>query len=267
MPELKPDTFRPGRNSDPTTAYFNLQAYWGITEHMGGLAATRRLADLCQIRKGSHVLDIGCGVGITPCFVARNRHCHVTAIDYNAGMIANAKGRVLRERLDDRVRLAVTKARDLPFADETFDTVIVESVTSFIADRKPALAEFARVTKPGGFVGLNELTWLEDAHPELARYLDRAMGAAPLPPEQWLSLLAGTGLEPAEPHVDRLRYLDQIKNELVRHSALEMAMTWTRFITLYLRNPEFRKYVGKLAGAPSGFFRYLGYGLYVGHKR
>lgn len=266
MPGDFNEDFTLDSSSHRTSAYFDLQAYWGITEHMGGLAATRSLLKECRVQEGADVLDIGCGVGITPCFAVRDRHCYVTGIDNNAGMIRNARSRVIRERLEDRIKLSVADAVDLPFADGCFDAVVVESVTSFVKDKRRALDEFARVLRPKGYLGLNELTWLEDERPELAEYLDRAMGASPLHSDQWLSMLEGAGLDPAEALVDRVRYLDQIKNEFARHSPLELATTWSRFISLYLRDQAFRRYVKKLAGAPRGFFRWLGYGLYVGRK-
>lgn len=266
MFEKRDKAFTLEADSDPTSAYFDLQAYWGMTEHMGGLAATRKLVELCRVREGSHLLDVGCGVGITPCFAARDYHCRVSAVDNKPEMVRNARRRTIRERLDGRIMLSVADVRDLPFADNTFDAVIVESVTSFVDERPLALGEFARITRSGGHVGLNELTWLDEERSDLSKYLSDAMGAAPLQAHRWVSLLEEAGLRPAEPTVDRLRYMDQIKNEFARHSPLEMAITWSRFVSLYLRDRAFRRYVKKLAGAPRGFFRWLGYGLYVGRK-
>lgn len=52
-----------------SSLYFELQASWGLTKHMGGYNGTRELAEACQIGRGSYVLDVGCGVGITACFL------------------------------------------------------------------------------------------------------------------------------------------------------------------------------------------------------
>ena len=46
---------------------------------------------------------------------------------------------------------------DLPFEADRFDAVIVESVLAFVDDKPRAIRECIRVTKPGGYVGLNEL--------------------------------------------------------------------------------------------------------------
>ena len=38
----------------------------GLTKHMGGQTATDELIALCGIGPGQTVLDVGCGVGVTP---------------------------------------------------------------------------------------------------------------------------------------------------------------------------------------------------------
>jgi len=38
------------------SVYFDLQAGWGITKHIGGSTATRKLARLCRVDESSNVL-------------------------------------------------------------------------------------------------------------------------------------------------------------------------------------------------------------------
>jgi len=47
--------------------YFNIQADFGFTKHIGGLKATHELIKACRIKKDSYVLIISCSVGQTPC--------------------------------------------------------------------------------------------------------------------------------------------------------------------------------------------------------
>ena len=51
--------------------YFNLLADIGHTKHIGGLKATGRLMELVAPQSGDQVLDVGCGVGIAPVFMAK----------------------------------------------------------------------------------------------------------------------------------------------------------------------------------------------------
>ena len=65
--------------------YFNLLADIGHTKHIGGLKATARLMELIAPQSGDRVLDVGCGVGIAPVFMARQFGCYVTGVDITPG--------------------------------------------------------------------------------------------------------------------------------------------------------------------------------------
>lgn len=48
-------------------SFFDFAAEVGFTKHLGGVEASDELARLCQIGPLSHVLDVGCGAGVTAC--------------------------------------------------------------------------------------------------------------------------------------------------------------------------------------------------------
>ena len=91
----------PEEISELEPSYFELQAYWGATKHMGGLRATKELIELCHINKGKYVLDVGCGVGITPCYIAKRHGCRVVGVDISEGMIDWSNERAKREGVED----------------------------------------------------------------------------------------------------------------------------------------------------------------------
>jgi 2-polyprenyl-3-methyl-5-hydroxy-6-metoxy-1,4-benzoquinol methylase len=72
---------------------FGLQADLNFTKHLGGQTATDQLVRLCHIDASSHVLDVGCGVGITPSNLGKSVGCAVTGIDLRPGMIRRARER------------------------------------------------------------------------------------------------------------------------------------------------------------------------------
>lgn len=49
---------------------FTIWETGGVTEHLGGVAATRRLLTSCRIARGQRVLDLGCGTGYTAALLA-----------------------------------------------------------------------------------------------------------------------------------------------------------------------------------------------------
>jgi len=94
---------------EPSYYYFELEAYWG-TKHMGGLKATEELIELCHINKGKYILEVGCGVGITACYIAKRYGCRVVGMDISERMIDKSKKRAKREGVEDRVKFTVADA-------------------------------------------------------------------------------------------------------------------------------------------------------------
>jgi arsenite methyltransferase len=121
----------------------------GDTLHPGGLKLTARVAELAQIDKGSRVLDIACGKGITACFLAQRYGCHVAGIDLSTELISLARDKVQSEGLLEEVDLLLGDGECLPYRDSLFDTVISECSFSLLPNKEAAALEIMRVLKPG----------------------------------------------------------------------------------------------------------------------
>jgi SAM-dependent methyltransferase len=94
-------------------------------------------------------LDVGCGTGALSETVLREAApAEVVGCDPSKGFIAYACEQVR----DGRVRFDVEDARSLPYEDDRFDAVISGLVLNFVPDSERALADMARVTRPGGTV-------------------------------------------------------------------------------------------------------------------
>jgi len=251
-------------------SYFELQAYWGTTKHMGGLKATRELAELCHMNKGKYILVVGCGVGITPCYLAKRCGCRVVGVDISGRMIDRSNERAKREGVEDRVEFRIADAQNLPFEDALFDAVICESVNAFIEDKQRAASEYVRVIKPGGYVGLNECTWIKAPPPELAEYLSRTMGAEfPTCDNGWKELLEGSGLRETVARIYKTNALGQWINEVRQLEFLDFLRAWYRFLSLFIKSSACRRFAKEVLTMPKsifGLFKYFGYGIYVGRK-
>jgi ubiquinone/menaquinone biosynthesis C-methylase UbiE len=255
------------KHSPVEITYFGIQAYTGTTKHMGGLASTQELIELCGIGEGMHVLDVGCGVGATAAFLVQQHGCRVTGIDRSEGMIERAHQRANAEGIQDQVVFKTGDVQDLPFAAEEFDATISESVLTFVADKAAAIAELARVTKPGGQVGLNEETWLKPPPTEMITYTHNTWQIEHDLPEsgKWQSWMVAAGLRDVR---SKLLAFDSTREgtQVFRYRWRDMWLMMVRSLDLYLSNSEFRKYVKARRRLPKGLFDYLGYGLYVGRK-
>lgn len=94
-----------------------------------------------RVATGRTALEVGCGTGLVMQRVA-GFAAHVTGIDVSPGMLARARERGLD--------VCEGSATALPFPDAAFDVVYSFKVLAHVEPVEPALAEMARVTRPGG---------------------------------------------------------------------------------------------------------------------
>jgi ArsR family transcriptional regulator len=120
------------------------------------------------------VLDVGSGDGAAALSLAA--YCRsLTCIDTSARLIEAAKERLARY---PHVRAEVADVHALPFRDASFDVVLVFHTLTYAEDPERALAECARVLRPGGRL----LVLCLDQHKQLevtARYGERHPGFSP----------------------------------------------------------------------------------------
>lgn len=111
------------------------------------------MLDAVQPQKGDRLADVGAGTGV----VARaalqrvGPDGSVLAIDPNEGMLAVA------QRLAPQLSVRRGVAEALPVGDAEVDCLICQFVLMFCTDRVCAIAEMARVCRPGGRVAV--ATW------------------------------------------------------------------------------------------------------------
>lgn len=143
---------------------------------------TGPLLDAAGLGPGLDVLDVGCGTGVLARAAAARVGAggSVTGLDLNPAMLAVAR------RLRPDLRWQVGDAQELPFAEGSFDAVLCQSALMFVPDATRALREMARVSRPGGVVGVQVYSGLDRqpaygpwvrlvadlAGPESARLLD-----------------------------------------------------------------------------------------------
>ncbi|HSP53836.1 MAG TPA: bifunctional demethylmenaquinone methyltransferase/2-methoxy-6-polyprenyl-1,4-benzoquinol methylase UbiE [Cryobacterium sp.] len=133
------------------------------------MAATRAV----NPRPGERILDIAAGTGTSSVALTKTG-AHVVAADFSEGMI-----NVGRSRHADNPQLEFVQAdaTALPFADNEFDAVTISFGLRNVVEPKKALAEFYRVTKPGGRVVICEFSTPPFAPVRLGyfAYLNRVM--------------------------------------------------------------------------------------------
>jgi hypothetical protein len=128
------------------------------------------------------------------------------------------------------------------------------------------------VLKPGGYVGLNESTWLKvPPPPDVVAWASQDLGASvgPLTSDEWVGLLEGAGLDVVTEMVRRVSVRDESRGILQRYGCGGMLRVLRRTLFLYIRNPAYRAFVKSVRQGgitPENLDEYFGYGVYVGKK-
>ena len=111
----------------------------------------RRATVAAVVEPGDRVLDAACGTGDLA-VIAANAGGHVTGLDFSEAMLERARRKAPELDWTRGDLLA------LPFEDESFDAATVGFGVRNVADLPGALEELRRVLKPGGRLGILEIT-------------------------------------------------------------------------------------------------------------
>ncbi|GAA3742785.1 hypothetical protein HDA32_003242 [Spinactinospora alkalitolerans] len=170
----------------------------GDSYHPGGLALTRRLADALALAGDRTVLDVASGPGATARLLAIEHGVLVHGVDLGEETLRAARARTAEAGLSDRVRFHLGDAERLPLPDAACDALVCECAFCTFPDKAAAAAEFARVLRPGGRVGITDVTvspgGLPDELAGIAGWV--ACIADARPAADYGRLLEGAGLRP-----------------------------------------------------------------------
>jgi demethylmenaquinone methyltransferase/2-methoxy-6-polyprenyl-1,4-benzoquinol methylase len=111
----------------------------------------RRLTVRLTVSPEDRVLDACCGTGDLA-VAARKAGAEVVGLDFSEPMLERAR------RKDPSVEWIRGDLLELPFADASFDAATVGFGVRNVADLDRGLGELRRVLKPGGRVGILEIT-------------------------------------------------------------------------------------------------------------
>jgi SAM-dependent methyltransferase len=137
--------------------------------------------DAAAIEPSMHVLDVGCGNGLTTREAAR-RAAMATGVDLSARMLDVARGRATAEGLTN-VSFVQADAQVADLGEARYDRVISRNGVMFFGDPVAAFANLARTLKPDGRMVL--LVWQAMAENPWMTAFRRAFAVGrdlPLPP-------------------------------------------------------------------------------------
>lgn len=119
------------------------------------------------LRPGDRLLDLGCGAG-RHAFEALRRGARVVAFDFEEGELKDVASMTSAMAADNQIppqgRSGCVRgdATRLPYPDGSFDRIIASEVMEHIPDDDAAMAELARVLRPGGTLAVTVPAWLAE---------------------------------------------------------------------------------------------------------
>jgi SAM-dependent methyltransferase len=108
----------------------------------------RAFADRLDVPAGARWVDVGCGTGVLTTEALARSAATVVGVDSSADLAGYAAAQLT----DTRASVVVADARALPLRDASADAVVSGLMLNFVADRRDALREMRRVSRPGGVV-------------------------------------------------------------------------------------------------------------------
>ncbi|MGA7158300.1 MAG: methyltransferase domain-containing protein [Acidobacteriaceae bacterium] len=179
----------------------------GDSFHPGGTRLTQILGERLNLKPSARVLDVASGRGTSAFYLAESFHCTVIGVDFSAENVAEATNESERQGLSRLVQFVTGDAERLLFSDASFDAVICECALCTFPNKRAAAAEFFRVLKQGGSVGISDLTRVNQPLPDLEGLLAwiACIGDA-LPTTKYAEILEKSGFRSVitEHHTDAL---------------------------------------------------------------
>jgi ubiquinone/menaquinone biosynthesis C-methylase UbiE len=192
--------------SSPSPTVFNAKAAAQLDRMYTSpqvVAQRTKFREVLAARPGETGIDVGCGLAHLALELAQDvaPGGRIIALDSSEHMVGEAAARVAAAGLADAVAVRQGDATALDLADASVDFVVAAQVYSYVPAVERAVAEAARVLRPGGRLAVLETDWdlctyesadplltrrvldaraRHFAHPHLPRQLHRLMHAAGL---------------------------------------------------------------------------------------
>jgi tocopherol O-methyltransferase len=139
--------------------------YWEENEssQVAQVQLTNKLANLAEIRAGSVVYDIGCGMGGSSQWLAKHRSCHVTGVTLSPVQRLWAASSAKWNRVSPAPKFLCKDAEQVELGSNSADYVWSIECTEHLFDKPAFFKKAASWLKPGGRFAL--CAWLAKEAP------------------------------------------------------------------------------------------------------
>ena len=150
-------------------SYSHPAARWLLGEsfHPGGLDLTARLAGLMDLGPACRVLDVGSGLGTSSVFLAKTLGCETVGVTLESDGVAAGVDRARLEGVGRLASFVQGDIQEVKLEASSFDAAMLECVLSIVPDKRMALRRTHAALKPGGLLGITDVTVNGRLPPEL----------------------------------------------------------------------------------------------------
>ncbi|MBA4384735.1 MAG: hypothetical protein C0410_08365 [Anaerolinea sp.] len=247
---------------EPTFSPFNIWEKGRVTQHLGGITATQALLADFEFSPDTCVLEIGGGTGFTISELNKTTHSHLYCLDLLFANLIAARNR--NKAPIKTLYLMQADAHSLPFADKSFNLVIIESVLVF-CQAAYVLSEIHRVLASGGKIAFNEFTYLKTPPQKLVSLVESKIGLHPFDQNGWEELLINCGFQQVRSSIHKIDFMTQLRN----HLKVDGIKNYFGAIIAGISDTSIRRtfFTREMLSAARLFLPYIGYGLYTGFKQ
>ena len=189
----------------------------------------------------------------------------MVGLDLSEDLLRQVTTLVKRKGLERKVSFWAGDALNMPFAENGFDRVIRQAVLILVGDKKKAVRQALRVTKPGGYVGWVEMSWEKPVTKEFLDGVSNVIWAYCMLGvetfEDWKRLFEDAGVKELQTSV----YSQEFKG-MWGMLADEGLVNASKIVFRYLTNSRVRKRMKTMDKFFKENDQYFGYGIYVGKK-
>lgn len=172
--ELEGQNQRFSRYYDRLAPFYSMFIKFALLPFGGERKAREEILEHLNL-DGGRVLEVSIGNGVNlPYLFETSNASEVFGIDISIGMLSRCTK--FTKKRGWQVDLSLAEAEALPFRPETFDKVLHIGGINFFSNKKQAIDEMIRVTRPGGKIVI------ADEVERLAKQVDRSAGQTSRPP-------------------------------------------------------------------------------------
>lgn len=121
----------------------------------GGLESTRSICATLNLKPGTRVLDVGCGIGGSAFHMAREYGAHVTGVDLLPQLVEQGRRRA-EERGIQNVRFIAGNIVEADLAEDGFDLIYSRDAIMYNEDKASLFARMRTLLAPGGQVFISD---------------------------------------------------------------------------------------------------------------